>query len=255
VTQEFDAMRRAFEQEDRMREAEYGAPDAMPLTVVADWEHLLNAVKTRLRQAVETLPAMGAAAGLNGHAAGLHATVLQSVTALDQLHALLAHDFGRRHCLSAFDDRFARERSTLAQPQRPTLALLYVDLAQIDAIREAHGSEVVDEVLAVTALRLADATRVQDMVRHLGGGAFACLLDDVSDREQLGRLAVQLAAALSAPLSVGDLDLSVRPTIGMATSPTDGDSAAALLRCADAAVARARRQQSGYAFFDAHVDG
>jgi GGDEF domain-containing protein len=49
--------------------------------------------------------------------------------------------------------------------------------------------------------------------------------------------------------------VTVRPTIGIATSPADGASGDILLRHADAAMARAKRQQTSYAFFDARADG
>lgn len=239
-----------------MREAQYAAPDATPILMVADWEHLLNAVKTRLRQAVEALPAADAAAARsNGHAAGLQASVLESVAALDQLHAMLAHDLGRRHCLSAFDDRFALGRAAPAGRSHPPLALMYVDLGDLHSIGQTHGSEAGDEVLVAVAARLTGVLRVQDIVRHLGGHAFACLLDGLSDREELDALAEQLVEAVSAPLRIGDLDVTVRPTVGIATSLTDGNSAATLFRCADAAMMQARRQQTAYAFFEERIDG
>ena len=249
LTREFSAIRRAFDLEDRMREAPYAAPDAVPLMVVAEWEHLFNAIKNRLSQTVEAL--RDTSTGLNGHAIGIQASVLESVAALDQLHAMLAHDLGRWHCLSAFDDRLAQARAMQTGPHRPTLALLYVDLGDVRSISQAHGSRAGDQVLAVMASRLANVMRVQDMARHLGGDAFACLLEGLGDRDQLAQVADQLSEVLAAPVGVGDLDVTVRPRIGIATSPVDGDVAASLFRCADAAMAQARRKQTAYAFFDA----
>jgi diguanylate cyclase len=59
---------------------------------------------------------------------------------------------------------------------------------------------------------------------------------------------------VSAPLQLGALTLSVRPSIGIAVCPTDGATTDALLGCADAAMYRAKRYQSGHAFFDRHTD-
>jgi predicted signal transduction protein with EAL and GGDEF domain len=55
---------------------------------------------------------------------------------------------------------------------------------------------------------------------------------------------------VSAPVRVGKLKLSVRPSIGIARSPADGVTTEALLKSADAAMYRAKREQTGYAFFD-----
>ena len=42
----------------------------------------------------------------------------------------------------------------------------------------------------------------------------------------------------------------MRPSIGIAVYPADGTTADGLLKCADAAMYRAKRQQTGHAFFD-----
>jgi diguanylate cyclase (GGDEF)-like protein len=69
-------------------------------------------------------------------------------------------------------------------------------------------------------------------------------------RVQLVRLARKVFDAVSAPFKVGEINLVVRPSIGIAMCPTDGETAEALLKNADTAMYRAKRQHSGYAFFD-----
>lgn len=254
VTQEFADIRRRFDLEDLMREEPMSALQAAVVEPVADWEHLLNAVRSRLAQTVEALPADRATAGLNGQTQVVVNNVLESVAALDRLHTMLARELGNRQRIEAFDDRLNRGRATRPERRYPMLALLVVDVEDVRTIDDAHGTAAAEEVLAIVATRLTAAVRVQGTVRHLGGDAFACLLDDWNGREQLGRVAEQLADTVAAPVRIGKVEVSVRPTIGIARTPDDGDSAAMLLRCADAAMARAKRQRTGYAFFDGLAD-
>ena len=144
----------------------------------------------------------------------------------------------------------------LAQPgcAASGLAVLYLDLDGLKLINDGHGHAVGDELLRIVAARLARAVRAQDMVCRLGGDEFACLLGNVFNRDQLSHLACKLFDAVSAPLKIGDLELTVRPSIGIAVCPTDGNNSDALLRHADSAMYRAKRQQLGYAFFDASSD-
>jgi GGDEF domain-containing protein len=78
--------------------------------------------------------------------------------------------------------------------------------------------------------------------------AFACLVADRMDWQQLTRLARKIFDAVSAPLTVGDLRLSVTPSIGIATHLGEGAEADALLQRADAAMYRAKRAQCGITF-------
>jgi diguanylate cyclase len=135
-------------------------------------------------------------------------------------------------------------------PQRPALALLYLDLDGFKLVNDTHGHEIGDELLRVVAARLLRAVRADDMVSRLGGDEFACLLVGMSDRRQLSRLARKLLDAVSAPLKVGELTLQVHASIGIALCPEDGTTTQALLRTADEAMYRAKRQQTGLAFFD-----
>ena len=132
----------------------------------------------------------------------------------------------------------------------PTLALFYLDLDGFKQINDSHGHEAGDEVLKIVAARLAGAVRAEDMVSRLGGDEFACLLVNPPSREQLGRLADKLFNSVSAPLIMGAIQVTVRPSIGIAVCPADGSTIEALLGSADAAMSGAKRQRSGHAFVD-----
>lgn len=136
----------------------------------------------------------------------------------------------------------------------PALAVLYVDLDGFKAINDAHGHLAGDELLAIVAVRLARALRGDDVVGRLGGDEFGCILRGVCERATLRRLACKVFDAISAPIKVGDLFVGVRPSVGIAVFPTDGDCADELLHAADQAMYRAKRQQTGYAFFDPATD-
>ncbi|MDE2393888.1 MAG: GGDEF domain-containing protein [Burkholderiales bacterium] len=141
-----------------------------------------------------------------------------------------------------------------ADRRAPALAVLFLDLDGFKPINDRHGHETGDELLRVVARRLSGSIRAGDMVCRLGGDEFACMLAERMDREELGHVASKLFDAVSAPLTVGPLQFNVRPSIGIAVCPGDGDTAAGLLKRADAAMYRAKRRQMGYAFFDHRSD-
>jgi diguanylate cyclase len=150
--------------------------------------------------------------------------------------------------------RFFRQRldhvMARVRPDHAPLAVLYLDLDRFKPINDAYGHEAGDELLRIVAARLSRAVRSEDMVSRLGGDEFACLLSNPLDRPALCRMATKLFRAVSAPVNIDGLEVSVHPSIGIALCPDDGVTGEDLLKNADAAMYHAKRDRSGYAFVD-----
>lgn len=150
-----------------------------------------------------------------------------------------------------FCERLERELSRVASaPDGRVLAVLFLDLDGLKPVNDCHGHLAGDQLLRIVAARLTRAVRREDMVCRLGGDEFACLVPAVLSRVQLAHLACKLFDAVAAPLQIGPLVLSVRPSIGIAVCPGDGATAQGLLHNADLAMYRAKRGGLGYTFFD-----
>lgn len=172
-----------------------------------------------------------------------------------QADAQRARHLALHDSLTALPNRsFFRERLDHALVQNGTtcqaFAVLYLDLDNFKPINDAYGHGAGDELLRIVAARLRRAVRAEDLVSRMGGDEFACVLGGLPGHAQLCLMACKLLDAVSAPLYIGNLQLSVRPSIGIAICPTDGANAELLLKNADAAMYRAKREKCGYAFFD-----
>ncbi|MGH7443499.1 MAG: putative bifunctional diguanylate cyclase/phosphodiesterase, partial [Longimicrobiales bacterium] len=82
-----------------------------------------------------------------------------------------------------------------------------------------------------------------------GGDEFAVLVDDVHDAEDAVRIAERIQQSLADPFVARGQRLYVSASIGIALGGV-GDSTEALLRDADTAMYRAKRQRTRYALFD-----
>jgi len=129
-------------------------------------------------------------------------------------------------------------------------ALLYFELEGFAAIKDNYGSEIGDELLQIVGARLTHALRASDRVSRIGDGEFACLLGVLPSRVDLTRLACKLFDAVEAPVKIGNFKLALRPTIGIAINPGEGTTAELLLDNAITALARAKDQETGYAFYE-----
>lgn len=134
-----------------------------------------------------------------------------------------------------------------------TLALVFVDLDGFKHVNDTHGHAAGDRLLQIVAARLKQAVRRDDVVCRLGGDEFVCLLRGLGQTRQLVPLAAKLFDSVMAPCHLDTCTLSVRPSIGIAICPQHGVTGPDLLAHADAAMYRAKREQTGYAFFEAVV--
>ena len=139
---------------------------------------------------------------------------------------------------------------TAPHAERRALAVLFLHLDGFKDVNDSQGHTVGDELLQIVAARLMRALRPQDTVGCIGGAEFACVVAEPTGREQLSELACHLFDAVSSPVKLRGVKLTVRPSIGIAVFPNDGATSESLLKHADAAMSRATRRQTGYAFFD-----
>ena len=133
-----------------------------------------------------------------------------------------------------------------AKPELRSLAVLHLDLDGFSQIIQEHGENAGNEVIRMIAKRLTSSLRAGDVLGRIGRDEFVCLIGGFSDHLQLGSLATELFAVVSAPMEVGQAKISVRPSIGIAFSPNHGTNAHDLTECAKIAMLRAKRAQSGH---------
>jgi diguanylate cyclase (GGDEF)-like protein/PAS domain S-box-containing protein len=129
--------------------------------------------------------------------------------------------------------------------QQRGLVLLYVDVDNFKDINDTLGHAAGDRVLETLSERLNRALPKESVVGRLAGDEFAVFLeafDGAIDRhEQAGELARLLLQDVSRPLHVGDHEIVVTASIGIATCPEDADNVIDLIRNADAAMYHAKR--------------
>lgn len=150
--------------------------------------------------------------------------------------------------VTLFNDRL---RSGLAQAQRHEwrLAVMFIDLDQFKGINDTHGHDVGDRVLQLVAQRLKTFVRSGDTVSRRGGDEFLFLMLEAKDEDNAANLAAKIIDTIAQPCEVEGVQLTVRPSIGIALFPEDGQSMQELLKNADIAMYAAKQQKSGRALY------
>jgi diguanylate cyclase (GGDEF)-like protein len=120
-----------------------------------------------------------------------------------------------------------------------TVGLFFCDLDGFKAVNDSLGHQVGDAVLVSAAHRLQTIVRRGDTVARLGGDEFAILLENVENTEVGVSLAARIVDILREPLMIGDRQINVSVSFGVAFSD-DVVTAEQLLSEADTAMYEAK---------------
>ncbi|HTW98052.1 MAG TPA: diguanylate cyclase, partial [Acidimicrobiales bacterium] len=151
------------------------------------------------------------------------------------IHDALTGLFNRTLLLERLEQAIARCSGAGCRP-----GVILLDLDQFKLVNDSLGHQVGDALLVELAPRLATAIRPGDTLARFGGDEFVVLCEDVRDADQAIARAEQLSAALRRPLELAGRRYVVSASIGVAVASGPEDSAARLLRDADAAMYRAK---------------
>jgi diguanylate cyclase (GGDEF)-like protein len=139
---------------------------------------------------------------------------------------------------------FQRDLAEMVGTGKP-FSLLMMDLDFFKTFNDTYGHPAGDTLLQTVAGAMVSATRQNDRAYRYGGDEFALLLFGASPAhagEVSGRVRSAITESVGAS-AVGELGVHVSASVGAAHWPADGESAAALVEAADAALYRAKRQR------------
>jgi diguanylate cyclase (GGDEF)-like protein len=178
--------------------------------------------------------------------AHMAAMLLENARLLDQLRQQALHDSLTGLANRAlFRDRLAHALQRSDRIPGARCAVLFLDLDDFKYVNDAQGHAVGDALLGIVAERLRSTLRPADTAARLGGDEFAVLIEDVAGGAQVAAVADRIVAAIARPVVVGGHELSVRVSLGVATSPEGGESVDELLTNADAAMYVAKAAGKG----------
>ena len=142
----------------------------------------------------------------------------------------------RRHLM----ERMEQEWAIAARNQRP-FALMMVDIDAFKQVNDVHGHEVGDQVLSKVAALLRQSARVEDVVGRLGGEEFVVVCPGANLAMGV-RLAERLRQSLAQQMvQVGSVSLQVTVSIGVSQQDSTTVTVDEVMRRADAALYRAKR--------------
>ena len=159
---------------------------------------------------------------------------LEYMVAHDPLTGLANRSEFQRHCAQSIE---ASGRVNGAS------AVLFVDLDAFKAVNDSYSHAIGDRLLVKVAQRIRRELGENDVASRIGGDEFTVLLGGLRTREQAAQFASRLLQSLSEPMLIGDYEIVMSASIGIAGYPLDGSDPVTLIANADAAMYAAKTQE------------
>jgi diguanylate cyclase (GGDEF)-like protein/PAS domain S-box-containing protein len=162
----------------------------------------------------------------------------------NQAQARLAHQ-AAHDALTGLPNRvFFLDRAAHALDRtkrtRTWVAVLFCDLDRFKFINDSLGHDAGDKLLGELARRLQEVVRPGDTVARFGGDEFTILCESIEDESHALAIAERVGRVAATPFVLGDAEVFVTMSVGIALGTRPRARPAALIENADAAMYRAK---------------
>ena len=146
-------------------------------------------------------------------------------------------------------------QATVQAKRGTAFVLMSLDMNGFKTVNDTLGHAAGDELLRAVAQRLRSCVRESDTVARLGGDEFAVIQTGPKEDGDAVVLAKRLIHALGQPYVLHGQQVVSGCSIGMTIAPKDGVDADDLMKKADMALYRAKKEtELRYSFFEPELD-
>lgn len=134
-------------------------------------------------------------------------------------------------------------------------ALLLVDLDRFKEVNDALGHHYGDVLLKKIEPRIRQiVSEKRAFLARLGGDEFALVVPSVEGMREASEIATEIVKRLKEPFDLGQLNVEIGCSVGIAFYPDHGKQTSTLLRCADVAMYKAKKDPSRILFYRSEMD-
>lgn len=170
---------------------------------------------------------------------GIFADATATVEAQKHVEFLAAHD----PLTGSHNRNYVQTKLEALDAGKHKALIFLIDLDGFKQVNDGYGHFVGDELLKLVAKRLRAVVGDTGLVARLGGDEFLvfCQIDAAEMHFVHDSLGRQIIADLSKPFVIGQLDIGISGSVGIAKFPNDTDHGLTLLNQADLALYAAKR--------------
>lgn len=154
---------------------------------------------------------------------------------------------------SSFQSKLA-EAIRHAEETRESLALIYIDVDNLEEVNDTYGYRIGDQVLRLIAQRINKELPPEYYKARFAGDEIVLILERIPDPNSIVLVAQQICKVMNLPFEVKDNNIILTVSMGISIFPVDGRDAESLLRSANKAMHSAKEQEGNYFYFNSDSD-
>jgi diguanylate cyclase (GGDEF)-like protein len=130
------------------------------------------------------------------------------------------------------------------------IAVYFIDLDEFKVVNDTLGHDLGDKLLVQVANNLIQVMRKNDLLARIGGDEFNVLVEDLESIVVAEKIAQKITEQLSIPINLGEIEVKITGSVGVAIYPIDAKNSRTLLKNADLAMYDAKNDgKNRYKFF------
>lgn len=143
-----------------------------------------------------------------------------------------------------FKDRLT-QAVLMAKRYNGMFAVIFIDLDSFKYVNDTIGHEGGDDLILKVSQKLSESLRKSDSVSRFGGDEFLLMFNNISNTDNVCRIADKIINIFKQPFTVRDQEIYISVSAGVAVYPYDGEDADTLIRNADIAMYQAKAKGKG----------
>ncbi|ANB61830.1 EAL domain-containing protein [Anoxybacteroides amylolyticum] len=131
---------------------------------------------------------------------------------------------------------------TKAKQTKKTVALLYMDIDRFKYVNDSLGHSIGDRILQAVASLIQEKVAEKGTVARMSGDEFTVVLPNLDYQHEAIDVAKSILRTFQEPIRIGELDLFLTSSIGIAFYPHHSDDVDTLIQYADMAMYEVKRK-------------
>ena len=152
---------------------------------------------------------------------------------------------------------YDRLRQALSRSKRndQKIAVMFMDLDGFKNVNDDYGHLVGDELLQQVSKRVVTTLRESDTIARIGGDEFTLIITDIDNKESVAKIANKILATIQQTFSLHGNKFNISASIGISIFPENSEDISMLVKQADLAMYKAKKEgKNCFRFFDSSME-